>query len=558
MERTCEECRGSFRIPDEDLVFFEKVSPCIDEERFPLPPPKLCPDCRLQRRLSYRNEFQYYQRRCAKCAKPIVTVYSPEQPFPVYCHTCWWGDGWNAMQYGRTFDPQRDFLEQFFELRNEVPQVAMMNDNGVTSENCEYTQDFAYGKNCYLVTASWQEQDCMYCTQCNHVKDVLDSFVIALGCELVYESLHSQHLYSCSYLDHSSNCRDCHFGFDLRGCTNCFCCIGLRQKQYHIFNQPYSPEAYEAEIQRYACHSWSGTQRTLALFADFRRTLPRRAVYQTNCEACTGDSLFHCKDFHGTAFINGESCRYCWMGDGPVHCYDVTNTGKPQWCYEGITPDNSYLTHFTTWCWKDKYTYYSDNCHSSEHLLGCIGLRREKYCILNKRCTPEEYNRTARAILRQLTESGRWGEFFPMRRAPFAYNESRANDLFPLDAAACASRKLRYRAEEAKTYRSSQYAIPDSIHDTTDAILAETLSCEECRRNYRIQSPELAFYRKLALPVPHRCPNCRRVAREQQYPLDGKLYQRRCAECSNEVATVYRPEDPVAVLCEECYLRRVY
>lgn len=510
------------------------------------------------RRLSYRNEFHYYQRRCSRCTKAVVSVHPEEQRYPIYCHKCWWGDGWNALSYGKEFDPRRGFLEQFFELRDAVPQVAMMNDNGVTSENCEYTQDFAYGKNCYLVTASWQQQDCMYSTQCNHVKDVLDSFVIALDCELVYQCLHGQHLYSCTYLDHCSNCKDCHFGFDLRGCSDCLCCAGLRQKRFYIFNQEYSEEAYRKKVAEYNCDSWSGTNNTLREFRKFLEKFPRRAVYQTNCDQCEGDSLFNCRNFHGTGFINGEHCRYCWMGDGPINCYDVTNTGKPQWCYEGVTPDNSYMTHFTTWCWRDKYTYYSDNCHSSENLLGCIALRRQKFCILNKQYSREDYERLAARILRQLQQSGQWGEFFPLANAPFAYNISRAADLYPLTQEQALATGLSWKQPDHKQYAPPDYMIPDSINDITDTILHHLLACHTCGRNYRILKQELDFYRKLLLPIPRECPDCRRKDRESSYPLSGQLFPRACAQCRNEVLTVYRPEEKSEVLCEQCYLKEVY
>ena len=47
-------------------------------------------------------------------------------------------------EYGRSYEPRQPFFEQFFALRATIPQPAMMNDNGVASENC---QDFGFSKN---------------------------------------------------------------------------------------------------------------------------------------------------------------------------------------------------------------------------------------------------------------------------------------------------------------------------------------------------------------------------------------------------------------------------
>ncbi len=50
----------------------------------------------------------------------------------------------------------------------------MVNDNGLGSENCEYTFNFVYGKNCYLVTTSWYAENCFYVSKSGRLRDVLD------------------------------------------------------------------------------------------------------------------------------------------------------------------------------------------------------------------------------------------------------------------------------------------------------------------------------------------------------------------------------------------------
>ena len=39
--------------------------------------PTFCPDCRLQRRLSFRNERTLYKRPCELCGQETISMYDP-------------------------------------------------------------------------------------------------------------------------------------------------------------------------------------------------------------------------------------------------------------------------------------------------------------------------------------------------------------------------------------------------------------------------------------------------------------------------------------------------
>ena len=109
MLKNCLQCGKSFEITDSDLKFYQKVSPKIGGKVYEIPPPKLCPDCRQQRRLAWRNERKLYQRKCDLCQKSMVSMYSQNTDFPVYCSDCWWGDNWDPLEHGRNFDFSRLF-----------------------------------------------------------------------------------------------------------------------------------------------------------------------------------------------------------------------------------------------------------------------------------------------------------------------------------------------------------------------------------------------------------------------------------------------------------------
>lgn len=72
----CQNCKQAFTVEPEDFVFYQKME---------VPPPTFCPQCRYQRRLANRNEWNFYKRDCGLCGKGMVSLYSEEFPGPVYC-----------------------------------------------------------------------------------------------------------------------------------------------------------------------------------------------------------------------------------------------------------------------------------------------------------------------------------------------------------------------------------------------------------------------------------------------------------------------------------------
>src|SRR5207237_686675 len=153
---------------------------------YAIPPPTLCPDCRFQRRMIWRREHALKSRTCSSCGTSIISMHTPDAPYPVYCLPCWWSDRFDPLTYGRESNLSQSFLAQFSALMQSVPQITMMNDNGIGSENCEYSHDFSFGKNCYLITGAWELQDCYYC-DCNCLKSrhLFDCYAIHFS-ELVY------------------------------------------------------------------------------------------------------------------------------------------------------------------------------------------------------------------------------------------------------------------------------------------------------------------------------------------------------------------------------------
>ena len=138
--------------------------------------------------MALKNDHHYFRRTCDLSGESIISIYHPTVTGPVYKVKHWWSDAWDAMEYGQDWDNNRDFLTQYMQLYNRVPKIAMMNDDGVASENCEYCQNIAYSKDCYLNTVSWKLRDCYYSSNMATGEWLVDSF-FTMDSQICYECL---------------------------------------------------------------------------------------------------------------------------------------------------------------------------------------------------------------------------------------------------------------------------------------------------------------------------------------------------------------------------------
>jgi hypothetical protein len=572
--RTCRNCQSQFAIEPDDFSFYEKIG---------VPTPTLCPQCRLQRRLSFRNERNFYRRTCDLCKRSIIAVYPADAPFPVYCQKCWWGDGWDPKSYGRDFDFSKTFTEQFAELSHTVPALSIMNDDGIGSTNCEWCYDWAFSKNVYLSACGWYVENGYYLYWVDYAKDVIDCWGTN-NAQLAYELANCDRCYNCRYCTLAFDCNDCTLGFDLRGCSKCIMCVGLRNKQYHILNQPYSKEDYAKKVEELRLDSRASLEKLKVEFQKFALAYPRKFAYMLKSVNSTGDSLWECKLLKNCFYAMGaENCRNLVVIDRAKDTYDCNNTGNPELCYESVTPDNSRGNKTTIFCWKCTEAEYSNNCHSCMNVFGSTGLKHTSYAVLNKQYSKEEFIALRERIIGHMRETGEWGEFFPYSLSPFAYNETAAAEWFPMAREEALERGFHWKEGEQRNYTVTKRPneLPDTIQDVADAITSEVIACahdgkcnERCTEAFKVVSEELQLYRRMGVPLPILCPNCRHYARLQKRnpPM---LWHRRCTcggeassngayrntvshdhgtiPCPNEFETSYAPEREEIVYCESCY-----
>lgn len=566
-KKVCQNCKSEFIIEDEDFQFYKKID---------VPPPTFCPECRMKRRMMWRNEGSLYHRKCELCGKSIITVYASEPGYKVYCRECWSSDRWDPLEYGREYAPEKFFFEQFADLFGEIPLV-IADIKGVV-ENSEYGNYNGNCKNCYLCFSVAASENALYCNYSHELKECMDCMG-ARGGELCYETIDSEKNYACKYIDHTRESADSAFLFGAVNARNCFMSANIRNASYIFRGIPLDPDTYKKKIAEIDFGDFRTISELKDEFEILKKTAIRKYAEVKNSIMATGNNITNSKNISNSFDVNDsqnvkhslrilKDCR---------DVYDCHGMVYGELVYEGFgcgfSPKKN-LFSFSI----DAGTNltYCAMCHGCSDCFGCVGLHNKEYCILNRQYTKEEYEALVPKIIARMNETpyintrGRmygYGEFFPEELSPFAYNETIAQDYFSISEKEAVANGFRWKTGEKKEYSvtKSFSEIPSNIKNVDDSILKEIISCEHggncderCSTAFRITPQELQLYRKMNVPVPHLCSSCRHFARlRKRNPL--KLWHRKCMKsgCTNEFETSYAPGRPEIVYCDQCYQEEV-
>lgn len=458
--------------------------------------------------------------------------------------------------YGKDFDFSRPFFEQFAELIEAVPTPHIITEHDVEKNNCIYTNYAGNNKNCYLVFDSDFNEDCMYSNILGRSKSSMECSIVAY-CELLYECTDCINCYNVKYSQDCTNCSDSFFLKNCIGVRNSIGCINLRQKEYCIFNVQYTKEEYEKKFAEFPFHDRNYVKEFQVKFEEYSKQFPVKNFHGNQTENSTGDYLYNTANaLESFNCVNVKDVKYCDSLINSVDCMDTSSFGeKIELVYEcGTIGLNTSRTIFCHYIANDSFEIaYSLVCRSSNNLFGCVGLGRSKYCILNKQYTKEEYEELVPKIIEHMKSTGEWGEYFLMTISPFAYNETIAQEKFPLTKEECLEKNLTWKDEEnTNAYQGINTEVPASILDADESIISKILTCTTLGKMFKITKQEFDFYKKWNIPLPDECPDARHQKRIQK--RNGvKLISQKCVKCKASIVTTYGPEYSDRIHCENCF-----
>jgi CxxC-x17-CxxC domain-containing protein len=587
--KVCRHCSCQFDITDKDLEFYEKVSPSFPSpdsfesglKKYLIPAPTLCPDCRQQRRLSWRNERKLYKRKCDASGKEIISMYSPDKNYRVYERDIWISDKWNPLDYGLDFNIERSFFSQFHELMLKVPRKS--NNLHIEAENSNYCNQSWYIKDSYLCFNAGYVEGCCYSQEIYFSKKIMDSLMIR-NSELCYQSFNCDRSFYTLFSSSCNHCSHTFFSYDCEGCDNIFMCQNLKNKNYCIKNKQFSKEEYFEKIKYLSFQKYDDLAKLLSESEKMKKIAINKENNNLNTEKSTGDYLNEVKNsYHCFNLYKAENCKFvCDLDSDGNSCYDMNYLVEAENCYEGISVTwyNNIFCNMTIY---GKYNYYCDLCSNCENCFACISLEKKSYCILNKQYTKEAYEKLVPKIIEYMQKTGEWWEFFSSSISPFGYNETVANEYFSISLKTGLKWEINYIDREWNIFKTLQEAwerpvfkystyeapfpkvekiipaskLPQDIEEIPDDILNWAIECEITKKPFRIIKQELEFYRKHNLPIPKKHPDQRHLDR-MKLRNPRKLFRRICDKCGKEIQTTYAPERKEIVYCEECYNKEIY
>ncbi len=567
----CTASGEKFEILDKEIEFCKKMG-------FPLP--TLSPTERFRALMAFRNESKLYHRKCDATGEDIISAYAKDSPYKVYKNSVWWGDSWDALEYGRDYDFSKPFFEQFQALQLAVPKEGTSIFN---SENCDYNSHVRESRNCYMNSLSVKCEDVYYSYWMVNSKNVFDS-MITNNSTLCYFCSNVDSSYGCLFLEEANNCTDCFFCYQAHGCKNCIFSSNISNKNYYAFNKKCTKEEFEEIKKKYINGSFKSLEEGKKEFEKMKKATKQRAVHNLNCENVTGDHLYNCRNcenaYEGS---NSEDCINSISFDNANSIYSCYSSGWPN------CPGPVYMSVVTRGCQDVAFGYYNwfssklrycEGMNTCDSCFGCVGLRHKNYCILNKQYTKEEYEELVPRIIDHMRAHGASAQFeresgsasssktepkdkdqefgqFPVSIfSTFAYNETAAQDFFPLEKEQALKMGFKWRDEEVKAKKPATAEIPENIKDVPETFIKEVLACENCKENYKIIEQEIRFYKQMNLPIPRICLKCRQKQRAEKRNL-FKLFKRKCSNCGTETNTTFSPDRPETVYCEKCYLETI-
>ncbi|MFA4975519.1 MAG: hypothetical protein WC839_02200 [Candidatus Paceibacterota bacterium] len=576
--KNCQNCKKDFIIESEDFLFYEKIK---------VPPPTFCTECRTVRRLCWRNEISFFKRKCDAPShdETLISFIHPDEKLVVYDSKYWWGDEWDPLFYGKEYNFSKSFFSQWRELINQIPIQCLSNIKATNSDYCNVAEE---SKDSYMSSASWKIEKTLYSNRISETRECSDSYILHRS-ELCYEDVICSDSYHLLYSIKCKSCVDSYFLYDCTGCTNCFGCCNLRNKSHCMWNKQLSKEEYNRELAVYNLNSHKTILELKDKFNEIYLKSLHRFSVQIKTVNSTGDNLEGAKNCKICFDISGnveDAKNSHWLAINVKDVYDSgPGIGLAELVYESFdTGIGNFRNFFTSVVYSSNDVEYSFNCHGCSSLFGCYGLRSKKYCILNKQYGKVEYENLIPKIKEQMNEVPyidkrgivyKYGEFFPAELSTFCYNETQAQDYFPISKERAKEMGYRWRDRKVNEYGKTIELkdIPDDLKNVDDYITKEIIECENkgkgnyCRGAYKITIDELNLYRKIGVPLPRLCFFCRHENRlKKRNPM--KLWHRSCmcdkknhiheGICKNEFETAYAPDRPEIIYCEACYNKEVY
>lgn len=409
-----------------------------------------------------------------------------------------------------------NFIQDFRDLYTKSPQCGSWTRG---SENCEYGDILTMSKDCYMCFNTGNSRNAYYCEDGRVLNDSVDC-TFCENCELCYECTDCNNCYNANFCQDCNNGNDINFCYDVRRCKNCVGCVGLRDKQYCIFNEQYTKEKYEEALKNLNLSD----EKTLEVIAkkteDLKRKIPRMFTHQLDTQNCTGDYIYHSKNcFQCFDTRHTEDSGYIVQANldkGTNDSYDCGPVPTAlDLCYDAAYVDYLFNCQHIYWGSQLKDCEYCVNCIEGDHLFGCNYMHHKtgKFYILNEEVDEDFYKKTTEEIRKILLENGIYT----------------IHDLIYKDL------------KQAKKHVDNK---------------EPKRKCLICENDFELNPQEIKFYEEKKIVYPPYCFPCR-MKQRSVLRNERKMYKNTCDSCKKTLITTYPTDTKYIVYCLDCWWKHI-
>ena len=552
-ERVCELTGEKWLMDEEEISWYKK---------FNVPPSSVSPYVRRVWVRGFILGATIWWNKHFETGEPILSYVHPDNKIPVLPDEDWHKKDWGP-EFAKDLD-DRSFLDQLRSLAHEVPIPARRvfgeakNTVGAGIVNAEDS---------FMVFGGVTKiKRCAYSFGINESEDLQEGYY-AEASNKSFGLVNCKRMYGSRVGLQSTDCISCDFVFDTRNCENCFLSSNLRNRKYVFRGEQLSQSEYESKMQQVDLSEYSVYKKYLD---EYKQMLAHDAVWPENfnvhCENSTGEYLSKCvRCVKGFAMSNSNDCFHSQFTH--YQCQGLAFIcgafGSTDCLLSAATINGSQLKFCTTTARCHDLEYCME-CFDCEHCFGCVGLKKKKFCILNKQYSEEEYWKVVDEIKTRMLEEGTYGQMLPG-------DLSAGGMEFVLDVHGGAPKDViksvggvfydpkhggvvSQKHEEMKGKALSASEIPDALEDG-EKFVGKAILDEELDRVFAVQSADYEFYKSMRLPLPRR----HYMARLPALAHMGNTYtyhQDKCRECSKEIQLADNITFPDRkVYCMECYLK---
>ena len=554
-ERVCVLTGEKWFMDGEEIGWYRK---------FQVPPSKYAPRTRLKLINSYFVIFDIWYNRHAETGKTIISNIHPATGIRVLPDKEWFEKDFTS--HAKTFDSSHSFFDQFYELSRSVPRAAGY--NYVQPENSIAFISFG-DQDSYFVLAC-QSKRCFFSINATRAEDCAELSMVN-GAQNSYNVIHSDRIYHCRFVRESYDCLHSDFLFDCRNCEYCFGATNKRHRKYLWFNEQLSKEEWEKRFAEVDLTSYENLQKYRQKFYDLVNKAVWPENFNVNTENCLGEYLSNVSNIQNGYYAMAAGSRdiafSSYIIGPPSHdIYFVAAPIGSSDSYYGLGMEGcSHVRFSLSINAKNDSCEYCESCYDCRDCFGCVGLRKKRFCILNKQLDEETYWKEVDKIKCAMMESREYGDIPPAKFSTQFFMGSGAAVLYG------ATEEDRQKLGAAIFKPSDEggegpHIDPAEIYSTEDIpdfippsecenVLGKPYFDKKMGRRYAYLKAELAFYTRLKIAPPRVHPT-RRILDLYQEMNMAVFEQKNCTKCQREIMVAKNRHYPNRLLyCSPCYLR---